>query len=183
MNKIIMKVTLLFIVFLGSSMAAFAQNEGPTNSFEQQYKKSNPAINYRYDSAKQIHDYSNNWDFDADGKMDEVYFVGTGGAHLYYFLRIILSSDHIKRDYFFLESDLPMLPADGTLKEPAFNLITSFTQFYVFDYDKDNVNDIFLRLDTTAFEIGKKVLEKRGVKTQYVIISFKGKNVQFKDYQ
>jgi hypothetical protein len=59
----------------------------PSNSFRNDYLKSNPNLKYNYDSATQIHNYSHNWDFDKDGVKDELYFVGTNGAHLYYFLK------------------------------------------------------------------------------------------------
>src|SRR5215216_1789489 len=169
-----MRIILSFVLVLMSSMTR-AQNDTISNSFERHYKKANPGIHYSYDDVRQIHNYSNNWDFDSDGKMDQVYFVGTGGAHLYFFLRIILSSDSIRRDYHFLESDFPALPGDEVLKAPDFNPAAGFTQFAVFDYKKDNVNDIFLRLDDSSFLSDKKNLRKHGITSNYVMISFKGK--------
>jgi len=79
------------------SFAAFSQDidtlEIPSNSFENVYRISNPTLKYSYDEISQIHNYSHNWDFDNDGIKDELYFVGTGGAHIYYFIGVILSSD------------------------------------------------------------------------------------------
>src|SRR5688500_10540773 len=42
-------------------------------------------LNYSYDPATQTHNYSKNWDFDSDGETDSLYFIGTGGAHLYFY--------------------------------------------------------------------------------------------------
>ena len=99
-----------------TTAVAWSQSGMPSNSFEASYKKTNPTINYKYDSLRQIHDYSNNWDFDEDGKPDQVYFVGTGGAHLYYFLRVILSTDNLVRDFSFIQSDFPVLPSAHKLR-------------------------------------------------------------------
>lgn len=54
-------------------------------------------IKYCYDTLKQIHNYSDNWDFILDGKMDQVYLIGTRGAYLYFFLRVVLSTDNVER--------------------------------------------------------------------------------------
>lgn len=72
-----------------------------------QLRKSNPTLTYSYDNISQIHNYSNNWDFDKDGIKDELYFVGTGGAHLYYFLKVVLSTDKKSREFNFIESYPP----------------------------------------------------------------------------
>jgi len=131
---------------------------------------------------KQIHDYSKNWDFDLDGKADQVYFIGTRGAHLYFFLRIVLSIDNVERDFPFIQSDFPILPTDEELKKSEINLINSLTQFAVFDYDKDNIIDIFVRLDNSSFLSNKKILRKHGVKSNYIIITFRDREAKFRDY-
>lgn len=88
----------LFATFIlnAISFAAYSQHiekiDIPSNSFENEYRISNPTLNYSYDEISQIHNYSNNWDFDNDGIKDQIYFVGTSGAHVYYFLRVVLSS-------------------------------------------------------------------------------------------
>ena len=57
----------LLLIFLPSSVCS--QSDTITNSFGKIYKKYNLCINYKYIVEKQIHDYSNNWDFDKDGKL------------------------------------------------------------------------------------------------------------------
>jgi hypothetical protein len=78
---------------------------------EAHYRQSNPSLQYRYDPRSATHDYSGNWDFDQDGVRDEVYFTGTGGAHLYYVLILVLSTDHRSRTFDFATTDLPVLTA------------------------------------------------------------------------
>src|SRR6185503_11589353 len=112
-----MKVITTYILFLLSPLAALSQTDTTANSFEILYKKTNPTLNYKYDQSNQIHDYSDNWDFDMDGKNDQLLFIGTGGAHLYFYLRIILSSDSIVRNYPFIDLDMPILPASDKLKK------------------------------------------------------------------
>ena len=95
------------------SFAVYSQHsvdfDIPSNSFENEYRISNPSLKYSYDEISQIHNYSHNWDFDNDGIKDELYFVGTGGAHIFYFLRVVLSSDKKVRDVNFIQSDFPLL--------------------------------------------------------------------------
>ena len=161
--------------------SSWSQSDTLTNSFERTYKKVNPTINYKYDQEKQIHDYSNNWDFDKDGTPDHVYFIGTGGAHLYYFLRVTLSSDNIVRNFTFIQSDFPVLPPDNELRKTDFKPNNNQTYFAVFD-DKDNNTDIFIRLDEQTFEVDKKTLKKKGIKTNLVLITFKNGRTIFRDF-
>ena len=85
---------------------------GMTNSFTQGLSVHFPGLHYKYDDLSQTHNYSGNWDFDGDGKMDSVLFVGNGGAHLYYHLKIVLSRRHDVREYPWIESDFPLLQSD-----------------------------------------------------------------------
>ena len=78
-----------------------AQN-AVANSFEEVLKRTCPLLKYSYNDSSQTHNYSGNWDFDADGKADELYFIGNGGAHLYFHLRIILSSDELENYFQFI---------------------------------------------------------------------------------
>jgi len=153
-----------------------------TNSFEESYAISNPSIKYNYENEKQIHNYSNNWDFDKDGKLDEVYFIGTSGAHLYYYLRVVLSSDNIARDYEFIQSDLPILPSNTELNNPDFNPKNNNTLFAVHDYDKDGTNDIFIRLDNSSFQSNKKTLNENGVNSSLLVLTFNNGKAIIKDF-
>ena len=144
-----------------------------SNSFESAYRKSNPTLTYSYDSATQTHNYSNNWDFDKDGINDEVYFVGTGGAHSYYFLKVVLSTDHKLREFDFIESDFPFLTATDTL-----NFDKTPVGFVVTDIDKNSTPTIIVRLDEETF-YGNNELKKRNIKTKNIIISFENGKTKY----
>src|SRR3954471_2996099 len=85
---------LLITLTLNLWLTTYAQSDTvPGNSCQPYFNSKKVSINYSYSVSTQTHDYSNNWDFDGDGKTDNLYFIGTGGAHLYFYLRIVLSSD------------------------------------------------------------------------------------------
>lgn len=161
-------VTTLLLTLL--TVPAFSQQADslaiPSNSFEISYSKSNPTLRYSYDNNTQTHDYSNNWDFDRDGEKDQVYFIGTGGAHLYYFLKVVLSSDHKPREFGFIQTDFPLLTATDTLNSHK----TPFG-FVVTDIGQNLVPTIIVRLDDQTFYDNKE-LKKRKIKTKSILVSF-----------
>ncbi len=111
----------LFVTFILNvfTIAVYSQNADKldinSNSFENEISLSNPELIYSFDEITQIHNYSHNWDFDNDRINDEIYFVGKGGAHIYYFLRVILSSDKKVRDLNIIQSDFPLLTSTNNL--------------------------------------------------------------------
>ncbi len=125
-------------------------------------------------TISQIHNYSNNWDFDNDGIKDQIYFVGTGGAHIYYFLRIVLSSDKKVRDVNFILSDFPFL--NETIK---LNSEKSNVGFAVLNIEKELVPSIIVRLDESTFDAFKKEFMKENIKTRNSLISFKNGKMKF----
>ncbi len=152
---------------------AMADSAGISNGFGEQLKKSCPSLRYHYDSISQIHNYSDNWDLDNDGILDGLYFVGTGGAHLYYYLRVILSSDKRERNLTFIETDFPLLAATDTL-----NFDPASPGFAVAEAGKDAITEIFVRLDDQSFHANKDALGKFRIRTQNIVLSFKnGKTV------
>ena len=159
---------ILLILFIGRVGSA------QSNSFEEKYKE-NPTINYSYDENKQVHNYSNNWDFDNDGINDELYFVGTGGAHLYFFLRLILSSDKVVRDFPYLISDYPILPSGE-------NFNPKEDYFAVLDIKKNNNKAIFIRLDAPSFFISTDILKRKRVKTNLIVLTLKNGKAVLKDF-
>jgi hypothetical protein len=171
-----MKIYLLCFFLACLSIAVCAQADTISNSFERIYKTTNPSLRYSYDPVKQLHDYSGNWDFDKDGKTDQLYFIGTGGAHLYYYLRVVLSRNHLDKSFHFLQSDMPMIPDEEIMKEAGYDPVNSFTRFAVADFDKDSTLDIFIRLDEASYATEKNTLKKYGIKTEFILLSFgKGK--------
>ena len=159
---------------------ACSQNDLPTNSYDILYSKNNPSLKYKYDNQTQTHNYSDNWDLDKDGKTDQVYFIGTGGAHLYFYLRIILSSDNKVRDLNFIQSDNPVLPAGTEMEKANYVPEKNNTSFSVFT-NKDKSKSVFVKIDDSSFETEKSILKKKGVKTKYLVIYFKDGATQLKD--
>ena len=170
----------LFVTFILNAItfAVYSQHaeniDIPSNSFENEYWISNPALIYSYDEISQIHNYSNKWDFDNDGIKDEVYFVGTGGAHIYYFLRVVLSSDKKVRDVNFIQSDFPFL--NETIK---LNSEKSNVGFAVLNIEKELTPSIIVRLDESTFDAFKKEFMKENIKTRNSLISFKKGKMKF----
>lgn len=166
-----MRRVLIACIYTISTYTVYAQETGSnktlSNSYEQYYKHSQPGLKYSYDSLSQSHNYSGNWDFDLDGKTDEVYFTGTGGAHSYYFLKVILSSDQQPRSFPFIQSDYPVLNAGDGLKTkdtaPGFSVIST---------GEKQAPSILVRLDNQSF-YGNKELQKRHLTKKDIILSFK----------
>src|SRR5690349_18351554 len=121
----------LFIVFVSVTVAVGQADSSvsPGNSCKPMIDKHKTSLHYSYDVKTQIHDYSGNWDFDGDSETDDLYFVGTGGAHLYFYLRIILSSDKKVRNYNFLNLDLPCAGEASELETAKFYPHPAFPQF------------------------------------------------------
>ena len=177
------KKKVLLSMFLSFNLSAFmAQSQVVSNSYLEQYQKTNPSLHYSYENEKQTHNYSNNWDFDGDNINDEVYFIGNGGAHLYYFLRIVLSSDKIFRNFNFLQLDLPVLPTEVELLLRDYNPETSAANFAVFDDGQDKTSDLFVRLDEKTFQLCETILRKNGIKTRFVLVSIRNGAPIFRDF-
>ena len=158
----------------------YSQKDLPTNSYDILYSKNNPSFTYKYDNLPQTHNQSDNWDFDKDGKTDQLFFVGTGGAHLYFYLRVILSSDNKTRDLDFIQSDDPVLPTDTEIKKPDYVPEKNNTNFSVFT-SKDKNTCVFVKIDDSSFATEKSLLKSKGVKTKYIIIYFKNGQMHLKD--
>ncbi|HTO15953.1 MAG TPA: hypothetical protein VLZ83_09285 [Edaphocola sp.] len=169
---------LFTIILTAFTLSVFSQQidslEIPSNSFEQRYHKLNPTLIYSYDSISQTHNYSNNWDFDKDGIKDELYFVGTGGAHLYYFLKVVLSSDKKSREFNSILSDSPFLTATDTL-----NLDKTLLGFIVADLGTDLTPTIIVRLDDNIYYSNKKELNNKKIKTKNISISFENGKTKY----
>ncbi|WP_276978659.1 hypothetical protein [Flavobacterium filum] len=173
------QITLLFIMFVSTTLV-YSQQDLPTNSYDIVYAKNNPTLKYSYDDKTQTHNYSDNWDFDKDGKTDQLNFVGTGGAHLYFYLRVVLSSDNKTHDLNFIQSDNPVLPPDTETKKPDYVPEKTQTNFSVF-ISKDKNTCVFVKIDDSTFATEKSLLKSKGIKTKYIIIYFKNGQTYFAD--
>jgi hypothetical protein len=168
-----------FTLFLTSlTFSAISQQinrlDIPSNSFETAYHKSNPTLKYSYDNISQTHNYSGNWDFDKDGIKDGLYFVGMGGAHLYYYLKVILSSNRKAKEIKFIQSDFPFLTTNDHV-----NMEQAALGFVVANIGKDLTPTIIVRLDNSTFYANKKELMKNKIKTKKIAISFKNGETKY----
>lgn len=171
---------LLFMLqFIVSCTAA--QSDSSNNSFKKWYQQNNPSLQYSYDAKKQIHNYSGNWDLDNDGQADQVFFIGTGGAHLYFHLRVILSTDSKTQNFPFLETDFPLLDADSIILQPHFNPLYNKAYFAVYDNSSSANKAIFLRLDAAVFSTAKNILKKKGVTSNTIVLFFKNRRPVLKN--
>ena len=132
--------------------------ELPSNSFKLELQKQFPRLHYKYYEASQVHDYSNNWDFDGDGIKDSLLFIGNGGAHLYFHLEMILSDGARCYDFPFIETDFPMLTEAKAIRPlPAMFAVLhekDLDELLVqFDYDKKYVRKSFQRKGLTCGKI------------------------------
>ncbi len=160
-------ISIFCLFFTGVSLAQY--------SFEESYKVSNPGLVYSYDEAGQIHNYSGNWDLDNDGEKDGLYFVGTGGAHLYFYLQVVLSSDKIVRNYDWILCDMPILRAVEELKDD----MDLFPQFVVSDFDNNGVPDIYVNFDETFSS--PKNLKKKGITSGEVLLKYQNGKMIIRD--
>lgn len=177
-----MKKIILFISIQLASSLLFAQpgNDTISNSFSEYFKTNNPNLEYAYDEKLQVHDYSGNWDLDGDGKKDRLLFIGNGGAHLYFHVRIILSSDHSIKDFPFLLLDMP-IPGkveDLVNSDRKYPLLP---QFVVYDFDSDGVDEIYFNMDLRSNPIPAK-LKKQGLHSRYMLLKYKNKKMVLRNF-
>lgn len=123
------------------------------------------------------YDYSNKWDLNGDGKMDSLYFIGNGGAHVYFFLRVILSSDGNVRDYPFLQLDMPWCESQESLQKRVPGI---WPQFVPADFNNDGATDLYLDFDNPFGHL-PKAWKALGIKTKRVIMSFSGGKLKIRN--
>jgi hypothetical protein len=179
---------LLLIFIMSAWIITSAQPSGIVlqqgNSCHSYFKNKKISIRYSYRASTQTHDYSNNWDFDGDGKTDGLYFIGTGGAHLYFYLRIVLSSDKKKRNFSFLELDMPCLGSIDELKNSKLYPNPAFPQFVVDDFiskTNNKTDKIYLRLDK-HFNLPLK-WKKRGINSSCLLLKYEKGEMVLEDFK
>lgn len=169
-----MKILIVILSTLSVLTATAQQTTNISNSFEDKYRRSNPTFIYSYDSINQIHNYSNNWDLDKDGIKDEVYFIGTGGAHLYYFLKVVLSSDKRSKEFKFIQSDFPLLTAINTS-----DFDKTSVGFVVAPFNNNLAPSIIIRLDESSYQVNKKLFNKLKVNTKNIVVRFENGKTKY----
>jgi hypothetical protein len=174
-------ILLLVIPFLSFSQVDSTVVITAGNSCEAFLKSNKQALQYSYNAATQTHDYSGNWDFDGDGHTDGLFFVGTGGAHLFFYLRIILSSDKKIRDFPFLELDMPCPGTLDELKKANLYSPPFFPQFVVDKFSESTVTDrIYLRLyDASAIPAQWR---KKGVNSVFLLLEYEKGEINIRNF-
>ncbi len=173
---------LLFFGFLSHAQTDTITNGNSCTSYFSLKKLS---ILYHYIDSNQTHDYSGNWDFDGDGTKDNLYFIGTGGAHLYFYLRMVLSSDHKVRNFPFLELDRPCLGTIEDLGNLTLQSLKVDPQFVVdvFGDQRYSVSanpKIYLHLDQSAsIPVELQMLK---VNSRYVLIEYENGEMRIKNF-
>ncbi len=131
---------------------------------------------------RQVHNYSGNWDFDGDGKEDDLFFIGNGGAHLYFHPRIKLTSENTIRDYEYILSDFPFLETFDDLRGVQVN----FKACLLFmDFNGDGVMDLLIRnnwyIRTDGVYEVPKALKAKGVLSSDIVFCIERKKLVIKD--
>jgi hypothetical protein len=165
-------ITLIFSCHANTPKEKPKQNKTEilSNSYEYRYK--NSEIKYVYAESTQTHDYSGNWDFDGDTKKDSLLFIGEGGAHLFYHLKVVLSSNYEVYNYPWITTDFPLLDSSEKLSAKD---IQQFPKFVVADFNKDSLQDIYVNI-SDGHNIPAEA-KKNGISTPQVVIRFNGKLV------
>lgn len=129
-------------------------------------------------SANTSYNYSNKWDLDGDLKNDSVFFIGNGGAHAYYFLRIVLTSDYQIKNYPTIQLDMPYFESKDVLdkygKSPGVQLVVN-------DFDGDGISDLYLNFNNGFSSIPQE-WKNIGISSNYIIIGFPGNKLKVRNY-
>jgi len=179
------------LVTLTVRMPAFAQSDSifkdthPANSYKTWFDSTKISIEYSYMESTQTHNYSGNWDFDGDYKSDSLYFIGTGGAHLYFYLRIILSSDNKVRNFPFIELDMPLLGSIIDLKKTNFYPPPVLPQFVVDKFPSPSdpygfIDKIYIHVE--EYSLSSSEWKKRRINSSYLLLEYEKGNIVVKDF-
>ena len=152
----------------------------PIPSIPNPYLPTDSSINYKYIRASQIHDYSNNWDLDGDGLLDDLMFVGTGGAHTIFSLVVRLKSQKDAYTFECISTDFPKLESITILEMS--DSIAILPKFVIYDFNSDGILDVYLNIDDGAVDVCMQERARLGLKTSRIVIEFNTGKPVFKDY-
>jgi hypothetical protein len=177
----IMKLSLSIIFLFLNLSIGFAQTV--SSGLEPPSWPYSEYVVYRYDSTLQlkipIYNYSNKWDLDGDNKNDSILFIGNGGAHTYFHLRIVLTKDNLIRDFPTFHLDMPYVGKIETLKEWGKH---PGVQFVIHDFDSDGIDEIYLNIDNPFGSIPKK-MKRQGLTSPYILIDFSENKLKVRNFE
>lgn len=131
---------------------------------------------YQYDSLLNdsilTYQYFNICDIDNDGLFDSIMFVGNGGAHIYFNLKLKISTNGKWIDYPTLYIDMPYLK----------DTIEEITQFAVSDFDDDGIDEVFLNIDNPFGSIPDN-LKTGDLTSKRLIIEFEKGRLIIRNYK
>ena len=157
---------------------SFAQTDSIASSKIENDKYQQPIYDPETGTVNLSYNYSNRWDLDGDKKPDSLFFIGNGGAHVYFYLRVVLSTDNITRNFPFIQLDFPYVDSKESLDKYGKNVIP---QFVVHDFDKDGIPDLYLNFDNHFGSI-PRAWKKKGIKAKYVVMSFARSELKVRNY-
>lgn len=171
---------LTFSLILLSISKILAQEDSViTNSYENYIHTNHPEILYHYNNTSQTHSYSGNWDFDGDKIPDSLFFIGNGGAHLFYQLKIALSSGQQLKDFPELLIDMPYLGKGEDIMNEEVSLLP---QFVVHDFDSDGIVEIYINFEP-SFSFIQKKWKREGVTSRRILIKIENSNVVIENFR
>ncbi|WP_343858433.1 hypothetical protein [Fulvivirga kasyanovii] len=135
-------------------------------------------INYAFDTSSQTHDYSNNWDFDGDKLTDSLLFIGNGGGHLYFNLKIILSSNNKAFDFPFLNSDMP---STSTIDQFYTYDSPLYPSFVAHDFDSDGRSELYFKNDKNFSPLPDSLINL-GIVSNHLILDFIDNKFEIQDF-
>jgi len=138
------------------------------------------SIKYKYIKESQIHDYSNNWDLDGDGQLDDLMFVGSGGAHTIFSLVVRLKSQKETYTFDCISTDFPKLERKAILDMS--DSLSILPKFVIYDFNSDGILDVYLNTDDGTVDVCRQERAKLGLKTSKIVIEFSRGGPVFKDY-
>jgi len=124
-----------------------------------------------YNEDYKLKDY----DFDGDGRIDELYFDFTEGAHCCYMPRILISSSQKTYRYPFLMDGGYEFGVD--LSRP--------NHFNIKDYDSDGLPEIFMEIYTynhSKNDIPEDVKSVYGIRNNNIIIQYENGKLSVEDF-
>lgn len=138
-----------------------------------------PGLRCTYDSATQTYDYSRNWDFDGDGRLDRLELVGDHAAHLRYHPVVTLSGSEKTQRFTAFAIEYVCIDSIGYRSEmPSGGL---FPQFMVRDFNGDGRVEIYLNV-WSDWLTAAELRDRWGLSSGRLLLGFTGGKLRMSSY-